>query len=209
MKKLFILMLSVVLMAGACKSDWRNSENPMAGLPPEKGKMYKTPAGAHVYVSDESKPPTSRELELIDTGISHQLVRSNRSNPNWVPAEYYMNWKLKRFIPEYSVMLVSTSVRGIYPDTLGCGILDTFGGYAAGTVKGIRLTGGKAVSDGDGPWILVPRLEPGAHCEILFMRGVDHESEHVRLMNDVALLTYYQGREDSHPIFPVQPGDQY
>lgn len=205
MKQILVAVLFLLMLG--CKPAWREFEDPMQGLPKNLPKQYITASGIHVY---SEKPPTDEEMRQILAGISNQLIRSHRDNPNWDQPNIWTTWSRYREPRNYSVLLIDPQAYGIYPNTLGCGLINVNGVTAAGTVKGIKLTGGQLISAGDGPWIIVPHLiNNEERCITLFRRGVDHESEHVRLMNNTSLFTFYQGAEDSHPIFPVWKGDNY
>ncbi len=210
MKRLLIVMMLLATLGG-CKSAWRSYEDPMSGLPKELGNKYTTRNGVTVYVADPFLAPTEEEMKIIDEGIFNQLVRSNRDNPDWVPQNEHLNWSKYKSFKDYSVVLVPSGTRGEMPDTEGCQLLNTYAGTAAGTVKGVLFVNGKPETKGDGPWILVPRLDPDApaRCRILLRRGVDHESEHVRLLNSPRLFLQYTGENDWHPIFPLREGDVY
>lgn len=205
MKKLFLLVIGLALMT-SCKSAWRSFEDPMAGLPRELPKRYMTNFGTHVY---SEKPPTEEEMNQIALGIFHQLGRSHRDNMKWDQPGIWKTWKRYEHPRDYSVLIIEPQAYGQMPDTKGCGLINVRGITAAGTVKGFKL-GTEITSAGDGPWIIVPHLiNDDPNCIILFRRGVDHESEHIRLMNNLFLFLFYQGAEDSHPIFDVLPGEDY
>lgn len=204
LKRLVLLVL--VLLAIGCKSDWRKMEPVMAGIPDDTPKYVKTLKGVTVFYAQRT--PTEREKTLIDEGVSSAISRGFRENPNFENPKEYLKWRNYRTHREVQVLLMPTSDFGNRPDTLNCGILNTYSGYAADAVLGFNFRNGEL--DGN-PVVIVPYLyTEEERCRILFRRGVDHGVEHLITANGGMKLAFmFQGEGHYHAIFPVIAGDSY
>ena len=184
---LLIATLLAVAISAACKSDWdiARANAPMAGLPEKLPTEYKNRYGTKVF---SDKPVTDEEMGYIAAGIAEQLAHS-RQYANT------LGWQKYKNPDEYNVLLVDSTVLSETPEILNCILIDTYAGRAAGTVAGAW---GNVVKD---PIIIVPRQKDYGRCGNLFKNAVKHESEHVRLTNNMTFFQVFQGANDIHPIF--------
>lgn len=184
-----------MLFGDPCKTDWQKVESPIVGLPKKLPNEYKTPLGVTVYCD---RRPTALENQLIEQGIAEQLIRSHRDQ-NWDTPSAWREFKDFNYPWEYNVWLLDGDVIAKSPDIAGCPILNTKQGTACGTVGGYWWKKGKWQGT---PIILVTKLSNQAiECQRLLRNCVDHESEHVRLLNNQALFTFFSGANDIHPLF--------
>lgn len=206
----FILLLTIILLLflfgfkGCSQKDkWEyiRAVTNHVKLPVELPTKYLTPKGARVY---SSVRPSAIVLALVDEGLTNQLARSSRDNPNFKPRDAWRKWKSYDQVNEYDIVLVEPEARSVMPETLDCPLIGVAGvGTAAGTNIGVILVNQKPKAPA-GNYLIIPRLdrESEERCRILFRNGVDHESEHARLLDSPEVYLAYTGQWDIHPIFP-------
>lgn len=183
-----IILIAIIASIG-CKSDWDESlaNAPMAGLPKKLPKVYENRFGTKIY---SDRPVTEEEQGLIAAGIADQLGHSRQYAQT-------LGWNKYKNPDEYKVLLIDSDIQSVTPEILGCRLIDTYAGRAAGTVAG--AWGNKVVD----PIIIVPRQVDYAKCGELFKNAVKHESEHVRLTNNLSFFQQFTGPLDVHPIFEL------
>lgn len=140
---------------------------------------YTTPKGARV---ESVVPVPSRQLELIDEGITNQIVRYRNAFPNWTKG---------RNVNEYNVLIVNPMATNMVNEP-GSPALMVSGVQSAGTMIGITRKE---------QWIVVPhQSDSNWQFEDYFVKTVWHESEHyVEAINDMTVFYQFVGAGDVHP----------
>lgn len=177
-------------------------------LPERRPPLYTTPRGVKVY---SFKPPSAKMLGLVDQAITNQLARSSWDNPKFQPADWWRSATNFDEHREYAVLFIEPTYRSV--SRPGCGLIHVRAGgeavTAIETLAGVQIINGIPRAPG-GLYIVVAGWfddEPvESDCDELRLQGVDHGSEHARLMDKPDLFFDLQAN-DVHKYFTAPNGE--